>query len=73
MTPETFAAYVAATENDHLFGGTPLSCAAAPPPYVSVCNTISTIAQWDGENLVPVRENFSGAELITGTELRPGP
>ena len=73
MTPENFAAYVAATENDHLFGGTPLSCASAPPPYVSVCNTISTIAQWDGENLVPVRENFSGAELITGTELRPGP
>ena len=73
LTPESFAAYIGATENDHMFGTTPLSCASAPPPYVAVCNTISTVAQWDGENLVPVREKFSGADLIAGTELKPGP
>ena len=73
LTAESFAAYVGATENDHLFGSTPLSCATAPPPYVAVCNSISSVMQWDGENLVPVRENFSGADLIAGTELKPGP
>ncbi|WP_116997206.1 ABC transporter substrate-binding protein [Desertimonas flava] len=73
LTAESFATYVGATENDHMFGSTPLSCAAAPPPYVAVCNTLSTVAQWDGESLVPVREHFSGADLIAGTELRPGP
>jgi branched-chain amino acid transport system substrate-binding protein len=73
LTPESFAAYVGATENDHLYGSTPLSCATAPPPYVAVCNSISSVMQWDGENLVPVRENFSGADLIAGTELKPGP
>jgi branched-chain amino acid transport system substrate-binding protein len=73
LTPESFAAFVAASENEHLYGSTPLSCATAPPPYVAVCNSISTVMQWDGENLVPVRENFSGAELIAGTELQPGP
>jgi branched-chain amino acid transport system substrate-binding protein len=73
LTPESFASYVGATENDHMFGTTPLSCASAPPPYVAVCNTISTVAQWNGENLEPVREKFSGADLIAGTELKPGP
>ncbi len=73
LTPDTFAAYVDATEGDHMFGSTPLSCATAPEPYVAVCNSINTISQWDGTNLVPVRAEFSGAELVAGTELKPGP
>ncbi|MGH9270200.1 MAG: ABC transporter substrate-binding protein, partial [Ilumatobacteraceae bacterium] len=73
LNGETFAAYVDATEGDHLFGSTPLSCATAPEPYVAVCNSINTIAQWDGTNLIPIRTEFSGADLVSGTELRPGP
>jgi branched-chain amino acid transport system substrate-binding protein len=73
LTPTTFRDYVAKTDNEHLYGSTPLSCSAAPPPYVAVCNTINTVTQWDGTNLVPVREQFSGADLIAGTELKPGP
>lgn len=70
---EDFFAYVGATERDHMFGTTPLACASAPPPYIAVCNSISTVAQWDGEGLVPVRSDFTGADLIAGTELKPGP
>ena len=70
---ENFSSYVAATENDHLFTSTPLSCAEAPAPYVAVCNTISVVAKWDGGNLIPVTDKFSGADLIAGTELKPGP
>lgn len=72
-TGAEFFEYVGGTERDHMFGTTPLGCASAPPPYVAVCNTISTVAQWDGTGLVPVRSDFSGADLIAGTELKPGP
>ncbi|MET0909564.1 MAG: ABC transporter substrate-binding protein [Ilumatobacteraceae bacterium] len=73
LTPTTFRDFVAQSDGEHLYGSTPLSCADAPPPYVAVCNTINTVNQWDGTNLVPVREAFSGADLIAGTELKPGP
>lgn len=72
-TGQEFFAYVGSTERDHMFGTTPLACKSAPAPYIAVCNTISTVAQWDGESLVPVRSDFSGADLIAGTELKPGP
>ncbi len=72
-TGAEFFEYVGGTERDHMFGSTPLACASAPPPYIAVCNSISTVAQWDGQTLVPVRADFSGADLIAGTELKPGP
>ncbi len=73
LTPETFEAAIAATDNQHAFGSTPLSCSTAPAPYVAVCNSLVTATQWDGEALVPVRTRFTGLDLIAGTELRPGP
>ena len=73
LTPDTFAAYVDATEGDHMFGSTPLSCATAPEPYVAVCNSINTVSQWDGTNLVPVRPEFSGAELVAAPNSDLGP
>ena len=74
LTPEAFDDAIAATEDQHAFGSTPLSCATAPEPYVAVCNAIVTATQWDGEALVPVRPRFSGIDLIAGTELAgPGP
>ena len=72
-TGEEFATYVKATTDDHMFGSTPLNCQGAPPPYVAVCNTTSTVAQWDGTGLVPVKTKFSAADLVAGTELKPGP
>jgi branched-chain amino acid transport system substrate-binding protein len=73
LTPTSFRDFVAKTKNDHLYGSTPLGCATAPPPYVAVCNTINSVNKWDGTNLVSVQENFSGADLVAGTELKPGP
>jgi hypothetical protein len=72
-TGKEFASYVKATDGDHMFGSTPLSCSTAPPPYVAVCNSVVSIAKWDGTSLVPVKPNFSAADLIAGTELKPGP
>jgi branched-chain amino acid transport system substrate-binding protein len=72
-TPAAFRDFVAKTSSEHLYGSTPLGCASAPPPYVAVCNTINSISQWDGTNLVPVKDGFSGADLVAGTELQPGP
>ena len=73
LTPETFAATLAATENTHAFGSTPLACADAPEPYVAVCNATARAFQWNGEELVSVRDRFTGLDLVAGTELQPGP
>ncbi len=73
LTPETLSAAFAATDGHHLYNSTPISCATAPPPYVAVCNAISSATQWDGENLVSVRSGFTGTDLLEGTELLPGP
>ncbi len=43
---------------DHLFGSTPISCSTAPAPYIAVCNAEVSATQWDGEQLVPVRDRF---------------
>jgi branched-chain amino acid transport system substrate-binding protein len=71
VTGEAIANAFAATDNDHSFGGTPLSCATAPAPYVAVCNATVTANQWDGEKFVPVRSRFSGLDLVAGTALKP--
>jgi branched-chain amino acid transport system substrate-binding protein len=73
VASESISEAYAATDGDHLFGSTPLSCSTAPEPYIAVCNGEVTANQWDGEKLVPVRERFSGVDLVAGTELKPGP
>ena len=39
----------------------------------AVCNSEVSATQWDGEKLVPVRDRFTGLDLVAGTELKPGP
>ncbi len=73
VTSESLAEAFAATDEQHLFGSTPLSCATAPAPYVAVCNATVSASQWDGDQLVPVRPRFTGIGLVAGTELKPGP
>jgi branched-chain amino acid transport system substrate-binding protein len=73
LSSESIQAAYAATDGDHLFGSTPLSCSTAPEPYVAVCNGEVSATQWDGETLVPIRLRFSGVDLVAGTELQPGP
>ena len=63
----------AATEDDHMFGSTPLSCATAPPRTWPCATRSRSSPKWDGANLVPVTDKFSGADLIAGTGARPGP
>jgi branched-chain amino acid transport system substrate-binding protein len=70
---ETMREAFATSDNAHLYGNTPMSCATAPAPYVAICNSLVSTTQWDGTNLVPVRENYSGIEIIAGTEILPGP
>ena len=72
FTGKDLGAALAATKNSHSFGGTPLSCSTAPPPYVSVCNSTVTATQWDGEKYNVVAKDFSGLHLIAGTELDLG-
>ena len=73
LTPDNFAAAIAATTNQHAFGSTPLGCKSAPTPYIAICNSIVTASQWDGTNLKTVKDRFSGIDLVAGTELQPGP
>jgi branched-chain amino acid transport system substrate-binding protein len=73
LTPETFAEQVANTQDNHINGSVPFGCQDAPPPYTAVCNSKNSLVQWDGEELKVVIPVFSGVELLTGTELQPGP
>lgn len=66
---EAFAATDGSGEN---FGGAPLNCAGAPPPYVAVCASDVAVKQWDGDKFVDVIDVLSGLDLVAGTELRPG-
>ncbi|MFN6120822.1 MAG: ABC transporter substrate-binding protein [Actinomycetes bacterium] len=73
VTGAALAEKYAASAGDHRFGSTPLSCSTAPAPYVAVCNAEVSATQWNGEALVPVRDRFSGLDLVAGTEIKPGP
>ena len=73
ISGDSIAAAFAATDNQHLFGSTPISCAKAPKPYVAICNSDATINVWDGKQLVAKIPRLNASELIEGTELRPGP
>ena len=73
VSGETIAEAFAATDGDHAFGSTPLSCSTAAPPYVAICNALVAATTWDGEKLVPANPLFTGVDLVAGTELKPGP
>lgn len=73
VTGEVIAEGLAATDGtEPAFGSTPLDCAGAPAPYVAVCNSAVGANVWDGEKFELVIEQFSGLDLVAGTELRPG-
>ena len=74
LTPEAFDAAIAATENQHAFGSTPLSCATAPTPYVaSLQRHRRRRRSGTARPSTPSRSRFTGIDLVAGTELRPGP
>jgi branched-chain amino acid transport system substrate-binding protein len=73
LTPETFAAQMAGTKDNHINSSVPFGCADAPPPYTAVCNAKVALLQWDGNTLQTVVPVYSGIELLAGTELKPGP
>lgn len=69
LSANNLEAAIAATAGHHSFGGAPLDCKAASAPYISVCNTLVTTTQWNGNGYDVKRANFSGLYLIKGTEL----
>jgi branched-chain amino acid transport system substrate-binding protein len=73
LDPATFVAQFRGTSGNHIYGSVPFGCAAAPKPYVAVCNQTASLSQWDGKELVSVVDQYSGVDLIAGTELKPGP
>jgi len=73
FSPDSLSEAYGSTAGHHTFGSTPLSCSTAQEPYTAICNAIVTVSQWDGTNLVPVRERFTGADLVAGTEIKTGP
>ncbi len=73
VTGQSIADALAATDGTaDTYGSTPLDCAGAPAPYVSVCNATVGANIWDGERLDLIVDEFSGLDLVAGTELRPG-
>jgi branched-chain amino acid transport system substrate-binding protein len=73
LDPAAFVAQFRGTSNNHIYASVPFGCTSAPEPYVAVCNQTSSLSQWDGKELVTIVEQFSGVDLIAGTELKPGP
>ncbi len=73
VTGQAIADQLAATDGSgDTFGGAPLNCSGAPEPYIAVCSSAVSVTQWDGEQLIPVTDTFTGIDLVAGTELRPG-
>ena len=70
---QTLADAFAATDNAPQFGSTPISCSAATAPYISVCNSTVSVAQWNGESRDTLIEEYSAIELVEGTEIRTTP
>jgi branched-chain amino acid transport system substrate-binding protein len=73
LTPDAFKAQFRATKDNHIFGSVPFGCADAVEPYVAVCSTKVAFQQWDGTQINVIVPNYSGVDLIAGTELTPGP
>ncbi len=69
--PARFPDAVAASDGTtRAFGGTPLDCAGAPEPYISICSPTVGVTMWNGEELTTVIDEFSGIGLLAGTALR---
>ena len=58
-----------ATTNQHAFASSGIACKKAVRPYVAVCNSTVSAQQWNGKTLKQVRENFTGLNLVAGTDL----
>ena len=69
LTQDNFKAFVKATKNQHVFLGTPLNCAGAVAPYVSVCSPFVTVTQWDGEKYVTQKRNVNATYIVKGTPI----
>jgi branched-chain amino acid transport system substrate-binding protein len=73
VTGQSLGDALAATDGSvSAFGGSPLNCAGAPEPYVSVCGSAINLSVWDGTQLVEVIPRLNALDLVAGTELRPG-
>ena len=73
LTPDNFKAQMAGTNNNHIYTSVPFGCSQAPPPYIAVCSTRVSLSQWDGSGLVTKIDNYSGIDLVAGTEIKTGP
>ncbi len=69
LSGESLVEAFEATKGHHAFAGSGISCQDAIAPYVAVCNSLVSASQWDGSTLVPVKGDFSGLDLVAGTEL----
>ena len=59
-----------ATKDSPQFGSTPISCSTAKAPYITLCNELVSITQWDGTVQKTIKDNYNGLTLIEGTEIR---
>jgi branched-chain amino acid transport system substrate-binding protein len=66
-------AFAATDGTQPTFGGPPLNCAGAPPPYIAVCSSEIAMTQWNAatKSIDLVIPSFTGLDLVAGTELRP--
>ena len=69
LTKENFTAFVKATTKEHVFLGTPLNCAGASAPYVTVCSPFVTVTQWDGAKYVTKKKNLNSTFIVKGTPI----
>jgi branched-chain amino acid transport system substrate-binding protein len=73
LTRENLATQLAGTKDNHIFGSVPFGCADAPPPYTAICSTKVALVQWDGTTFQTINPLYSGADLVSGTPIKPGP
>jgi branched-chain amino acid transport system substrate-binding protein len=73
LDPAKFTDEVKNTDGHYSYGGSPLACKQAPPPYVAVCNSNSNVNQWDGTTLKEVQKLPNSPRLVKGTQLVTGP
>jgi branched-chain amino acid transport system substrate-binding protein len=69
VTKDAFVSYVKGTTKDHVFLGTPLNCAGASAPYVSVCSPFQRVTQWDGAKYVTKKVNLDATYIVKGTPI----
>ncbi len=69
LTPANFKAFVKGTKNQHVYLGTPLNCAGAVEPYISVCSPFVQVTQWDGAKYVTKKRNVNATYIVKGTPI----